>query len=158
MGTMALLGNLIWFVFLGGFLLWLGWVLAGCIMYVTVIGIPFGVACFRIAGVAAFPFGKEIVDARLLGEARVPGTTIANVLWFVLAGVWLALGHLASAFLCVASCLLVVPIFLGAPAWAIANLRLATVALAPLGKRVVTPSQAAAVRAAQIQQRFVPTS
>src|SRR6185295_8898974 len=74
---MALLGNLIWFVFLGGFWLWAGWVIAGCVMYVTIIGIPFGVACFRIAGVAAFPFGKEIVEAELLGETRVWGTTLA---------------------------------------------------------------------------------
>jgi len=143
---MALLGNLVWFVFLGGFWLWLGWALAGCVMYLTIIGIPFGVACFRIARVAAFPFGKEIVPAELVGEARVPGTTLANIVWFVLAGAWLAVGHLTSALLCLLSCLLVVPIFLGAPAWAVANVRLAAVALAPLGKRVVTSSEAAAAR------------
>ena len=152
---MALLGNLIWFVFLGGFWLWAGWVIAGCVMYVTIIGIPFGVACFRIADVAAFPFGKEIVEAELLGETRVWGTTVANILWCVLAGVWLAVGHLASAFLCLLSCLLVVPIFLGAPAWAIANMRLAAVALAPLGKRVVSQSEAAAAR---VVRRSVATS
>ncbi|HEX9295056.1 MAG TPA: YccF domain-containing protein [Polyangiaceae bacterium] len=146
---MVLLGNVIWFVFLGGFLLWLGWVVAGCLMYLTVVGIPFGVACFRFAGVAAFPFGKEVVDARWLGESRIPGTTLANVLWFVVAGVWLALGHLSAALLCLASCLLILPIFLGAPAWALANLRLAMVALAPLGKRVVTSREAAEVRIAR---------
>jgi uncharacterized membrane protein YccF (DUF307 family) len=150
---MALLGNLIWFLLLGGFWLWLGWVFAGCVMYVTIIGIPFGVACFRIARVAAFPFGKEVVEAELVGETRVPGTTLANVLWFLLAGVWLALAHLASALLCLLSCLLIVPIFLGAPAWAIANVRLATVALAPLGKRVVSQGEATAARIARAHRR-----
>ncbi len=72
--AMVLLGNLIWFVFLGGFVLWLGWVVAGCLMYLTIVGIPFGVACFRFAGVAAFPFGKEVVDARWLGESRLRQT------------------------------------------------------------------------------------
>jgi uncharacterized membrane protein YccF (DUF307 family) len=81
-----------------------------------------------------------------LGETRVWGTTVVNILWCALAGVWLAIGHLASALLCLLSCLLVVPLFLGAPAWAIANLRLASVALAPLGKRVVSQSEAAAAR------------
>jgi uncharacterized membrane protein YccF (DUF307 family) len=146
---MVLVGNLIWFVFLGGFLLWLGWVLAGCLMYLTIVGIPFGVACFRFAGVAAFPFGKEVVDARWLGESRIPGTTVANIIWFVVAGIWLTLGHLAAALLCMASCLLILPIFLGAPAWALANLRLAMVALAPLGKRVITSREAEAVRVAR---------
>jgi uncharacterized membrane protein YccF (DUF307 family) len=134
---MALIGNLIWFVFLGGFLLGLGWLLAGAILCLTVVGIPFGVACFRIAGFAFFPFGKDLVDARSLGESRIAGTSVANVLWFVLAGVWLAIGHLFAAAASLASCLLIFPIFLGAPAWALAHFNLAKVSLAPLGMRVV---------------------
>src|SRR4051794_37275512 len=122
---MAVIGNLIWFVFLGGFLLGLGWLLAGAILCLTVVGIPFGVACFRISSFAFFPFGKDLIDARALGEPRVAGTTIANVLWFVLAGIWLAIGHLVAAAACLASCLLIVPVFLGAPAWAMAHLNLA---------------------------------
>ena len=115
----------------------LGWLLAGCLLYVTIIGIPFAHACFRIASFAFFPFGKELVDAQDLGEAPIPGTGVANVLWFLLAGVWLAIGHLTAAVACLASCLLVVPIFLGAPAWALAHVNLAKVSLAPLGKRIV---------------------
>jgi uncharacterized membrane protein YccF (DUF307 family) len=134
---MALLGNLIWFLFLGGFLLGLGWLVAGAILCLTVVGIPFGVACFRIASFAFFPFGKELVDARTLGEARIAGTGLANVLWFVLAGVWLAIGHLIAAAASLVSCLLILPIFLGAPAWAMAHFNLAKVSLAPLGMRIV---------------------
>jgi hypothetical protein len=70
---MAALGNLIWFIFCGGLWMGLGWILAGCILYVTIIGIPFGQACFRIASFAFFPFGKELVDARALGESRIVG-------------------------------------------------------------------------------------
>jgi uncharacterized membrane protein YccF (DUF307 family) len=134
---MALLGNLIWFIFLGGFLLGLGWLVAGAILCLTVVGIPFGVACFRIASFAFFPFGKELVDARALGEGRIAGTGLANVLWFVLAGVWLAIGHLIAAAASLVSCFLILPIFLGAPAWAMAHFNLAKVSLAPLGMRIV---------------------
>lgn len=143
---MALLGNLIWFVFLGGFVLGMSWVFLGCLFYLTVIGIPFGRACFRIASFAFFPFGKDIVDEGLLGEARTTGTGLANLLWFLFAGLWLALAHVGAALVSIASCLLVVPIFLGAPVWAVAHLNLARVSLAPLGKRVVSKSEAAALR------------
>jgi uncharacterized membrane protein YccF (DUF307 family) len=134
---MAMLGNLIWFIFLGGFLLGLGWLLAGVILCITVVGFPFGMACFRISSFAFFPFGKELVDARSLGEDRIAGTSIANILWFILAGWWLAIGHLVAAVVSLASCLLILPIFLGAPAWALAHFNLAKVSLAPLGMRIV---------------------
>jgi len=134
---MAMLGNLIWFFLLGGFFLGAGWLLAGVLLCLTVVGIPFGQACFRIASFAFFPFGKDLVDARSVGEGRIVGTSLANLLWFVLAGVWLALGHLAASLACLFSCLLVVPIFLGAPAWAVAHFNLAKVSLAPLGMRIV---------------------
>src|SRR4051794_11144971 len=114
---MALIGNLIWFFLLGGLFLGAGWLLAGALLCLTVVGIPFGLACFRIASFPFFPFGKELVDARAVGEGRVFGTGLANVLWFVLAGLWLAIGHLFAALACLASCLLILPIFLGAPAW-----------------------------------------
>jgi len=65
---MSLLGNFIWFVFCGGLFMWIGWLLLGALMFITVVGIPFAHAAFRIARFAAFPFGKELVDAELLGE------------------------------------------------------------------------------------------
>jgi uncharacterized membrane protein YccF (DUF307 family) len=134
---MAAVGNVIWFVFMGGFLMGLGWLLAGVILCITIVGIPFGQACFRIAAFAFFPFGKDVVDARAAGGSHIPGTTLANVLWFLLAGVWLAIGHLTAALACLASCVAILPIFLGAPAWALAHWRLAKVSLWPLGIRIV---------------------
>jgi len=72
----------------------------------------------------------------------VPGTTLANIVWFCLAGIWLAIGHVISACVSIASCVLIIPLLLGAPAWALAHLKLAGVSLAPLGKRVVSKTMA----------------
>jgi uncharacterized membrane protein YccF (DUF307 family) len=126
---MALLLNILWFVFGGGFVAWLLWILTGGLLFITVVGIPFGWAAFRIAGFAAFPFGKDLVDARVVGEERVAGTGLANFLWIILAGIWLAISHiLAGASLCLT--------IIGIP-FGFAHFRLAMVCFAPLGKRVV---------------------
>jgi uncharacterized membrane protein YccF (DUF307 family) len=126
---MTLLLNILWFIFGGGFVSWLLWILTGGLLFITVVGIPFGWAAFRIAGFAAFPFGKDLVDARDLGEARVVGTGLANFLWIILAGIWLAISHiLAGAALCLT--------IIGIP-FGFAHFRLAMVCFAPLGKRVV---------------------
>jgi uncharacterized membrane protein YccF (DUF307 family) len=78
-----------------------------------------------------------------VGRERIVGTGLANLLWFLFAGVWLAIGHLCAAIVCIVSCLAIVPLLCGAPAWAIAHLRLAKVSLAPLGQVIVTKEQAA---------------
>ena len=153
---MKTLGNFVWFVFCGGLLSAVIWFLFGGIMAITVIGLPFAYAAFRIGRFAAFPFGKELVDARDLGESRIPGTAIANVLWFLLAGIWLGIAHVLMAAWCIASCLLILPILLGAPAWAFAHLRLAGVSLTPLGKRVVSVEEAAAIRSRRINDKLGP--
>jgi uncharacterized membrane protein YccF (DUF307 family) len=126
---MALLLNILWFIVGGGFVAWLLWILTGGLLFITVVGIPFGWAAFRIAGFAAFPFGKDLVDARVVGEERVAGTGLANFLWIILAGIWLAISHiLAGASLCLT--------IIGIP-FGFAHFRLAMVCFAPLGKRVV---------------------
>ncbi len=127
---MRLLGNILWFVFGGGILAWLSWLLVGLLLAITVVGIPFAVAAFRIAGFAAFPFGKELVDARVLGEERILGTGLTNFLWIVLAGIWLTISHV---FLGVLFCLTLIGIPFG-----LAHFKLARVSFAPLGKRVVS--------------------
>jgi len=127
---MALILNILWFIFGGGFLAWLLWILLGCLLFITVIGIPFGYAAFRIAGFAAFPFGKELVDARNIGEERVVGTTLGNFLWIVLAGIWLFISHIFAG---ISLCLTIIGIPFG-----FAHFRLAGVCFAPLGKRAVT--------------------
>ncbi len=133
------------------------WLILGGLMAITIVGLPFAFAAFRIARFAAFPFGKELVDAKHLGEARVPGTTIANVLWFLLAGLWLAIGHVLSAISCILVCVLIIPILFGAPAWAKAHLNLASVSLAPLGKRVVSRDEAAALRSRRLNAKLDAT-
>lgn len=126
---MALILNILWFIFGGGFLACLLWILLGGLLFVTVIGIPFGYAAFRIAGFAAFPFGKELVDTRTMGEKRVVGTSLANFLWIILAGIWLAVSHIITG---ISLCLTIIGIPFG-----FAHFRLAGVCFAPLGKKAV---------------------
>src|SRR6476661_871067 len=124
MAAMRLLLNVIRLVF-GGFVLFLGYLFAGVLMCITVIGIPFGIAAFRIGVYALWPFGRRVVQRPTAGL----GSAVGNVLWLVLAGWWLALGHLVSG---VALCLTIIGIPLG-----IASFKLIPVSLLPLGKEIV---------------------
>ena len=126
---MKLLGNLLWFIFGGGFVAWLAWLLTGLLLAVTVVGFPFAVAAWRIAGFAAFPFGKDLVDARIVGGTRIPGTGLANLLWILFAGIWLTIGHALAGL---GYCLTIIGIPFG-----LAHFKLASVSFAPLGKRVM---------------------
>ena len=122
----------------------LAWWLAGIVAYITIIGIPWGKACFVIGQFSFFPFGKEAISRRELHQADDIGTgalgTIGNIIWFICAGVWLALGHVACA---IANFVTIIGIPFG-----IQHLKLAGIALAPIGKTVVTKEVAAAARAA----------
>jgi len=126
---MALIGNILWFVFGGGILAWFLWILAGIVLAISIVGLPFSFAAFRIARFAAFPFGKQLVDVRDLGESQITGTGIANVLWVIFAGVWLFISHAVAGVAC---CLSLVGIPFG-----LAHFKLAKVSFAPLGRRVV---------------------
>jgi uncharacterized membrane protein YccF (DUF307 family) len=137
---MAFVGNLFWFL-CGGLFMALGWLILGLLMCCTIIGIPFGIASFRIASFAAFPFGKELVDARLVGEDRITGTGLANFLWIILAGFWLALGHIFSGLACFLFFFLIFPIAFG-----LAHFKLAQASFAPLGKRIVSKHLAEAAK------------
>jgi uncharacterized membrane protein YccF (DUF307 family) len=119
---MRLLLNLLWFV-LGGWISGTAWILAGLILAITVVGLPWTPAAFRIAGFSYWPFGRTVVD-------RDPGpmSLLLNVLWFVLAGWWLALHHLVLA-VGLAVTIIGIPF-----AWQ--HLKLAALALAPVGKTV----------------------
>ncbi len=124
--------NILWFIFGGGFFAWLLWMFLGCVLMLTVVGIPFGFAAFRIAGFSAFPFGRKLVDVRDMGQERVFGTGLANFLWIVLAGIWLALSHIIAG---VSLCLTIIGIPFG-----LAHFKLAMVCFAPLGKQPVASS------------------
>ncbi len=123
---MRLLLNLLWIVLGGGFLLWLEWMLGGLVLCLTIVGIPFGVQCFKLAGLALLPFGKEIQEDPQSAGSGCLGL-VMNVLWFVVAGVWIFLSHLALA---IASAVTII----GIP-FAVQHLKLAVLALAPFGKR-----------------------
>ena len=136
---MTRIGNFLWFI-LGGALMGLGWWLAGLLAFITIIGIPWGKACFVIGQFSFFPFGKEAINRKDLTQTDDVGTgswgTIVNVIWFLFAGIWLALGHLASAILCFIS-------IIGIP-FAIQHLKLAGIALSPIGMTIVSKEVAAA--------------
>ena len=135
---MAFVGNLLWFVFGGGLVAWLLWVSVGLLMALTIIGIPFAKAAFRIAGFAAFPFGRELIDGRLIGEKRITGTGFVNFLWVVLAGLWLAISHALAGIGC---CITIIGIPFG-----LAHFKLAGVCFAPLGKKPVSRELATQAR------------
>ena len=138
---MSTLGNILWFV-LGGFFMGLGWWLAGALAFLSIIGIPWGRACFVIGQFTFFPFGKEAIDREELSGKRDIGTGVlgllGNIVWFVLAGWWLALGHLMSAVACFVT-------IIGIP-FAIQHLKLAGIALAPVGKTIIDKRVAAVAR------------
>lgn len=143
---MRTLGNLLWFV-MGGVLMGLGWWLVGLLAFVSIVGIPWGKACFVIGQFAFFPFGKEAVSRKDLSGREDIGTgglgMIGNIIWFLLAGVWLAIGHVLSA----AACFITI---IGIP-FGIQHLKLAGIALAPIGKTIVEKELAAAVRGENAQ-------
>ncbi|MFI1797688.1 YccF domain-containing protein [Streptomyces sp. NPDC020379] len=125
--------NVIWLVLCG---LWMaiGYVVAGLICCVLIITIPFGIASFRIAGFALWPFGRTTVERSDAGA----GSLIGNVIWFVFAGWWLALGHIFTG---IALCLTIIGIPLG-----IANFKLIPISLMPLGREIVPTDRPFATR------------
>jgi len=126
---MRLVLNLIWLVF-GGLLLAVGYALAALVMLLLIITIPFGIASARIALFCLWPFGRTIVQRPDAGA----GSLIGNVIWFVLAGWWLAIGHLVTGVL---MCLTIIGIPLG-----LANFKLIPVSLTPFGRDIVDIDQA----------------
>jgi uncharacterized membrane protein YccF (DUF307 family) len=116
--------NVIWLVFAG---LWLAFLyaLAGVIMCITIIGIPFGIAAFRMTNMVLWPFGRTALKRPEAGA----GSAVGNVLWFLLCGWWLILGHLITA---VATAITIIGLPLAA-----ANLKLIPITLTPFGREIV---------------------
>ena len=134
---MAFVLNLLWFI-LGGWLLGLFWSIAGAFCFATVIGIPFGFACFRIAGFAFLPFGKDLVPAEMMGGKRILGTGLMNFVWYVFFGWWLAV---AAAVIGLWYCLTIIGIPCG-----VACFNISKASFAPLGKVTVSKDMAKAAR------------
>ncbi|MFC0582998.1 YccF domain-containing protein [Micrococcoides hystricis] len=122
---MKALLNIIWLVF-GGLWLALGYFAAGIICMIFIVTIPFGIASFRMASFALWPFGRMIVDKHLKPSGW---SVVGNVIWVLVAGIWIAVGHVLTA----------IPMFIsiiGIPL-GLANLKMIPVSLFPLGKQIV---------------------
>ena len=126
---MAFLLNVIWVVF-GGFWLCLEYLFVGVIALIPIITIPASFACFRIAGYVLWPFGRTVVRQPRAGA----GSAAMNIVWFLIAGLWLAIGHIITAA-AMAITIIGIPL-------AVANLKLIPVTCFPFGKIVVSKRQA----------------
>ncbi len=116
--------NAIWLILCG---LWMaiGYFLLGLLMFVFIVTIPWGIASLRIANYVLWPFGRTTVERRDAGAASAAG----NVIWLVLAGIWLAIGHVTTG---IALCVTIIGIPLG-----LANFKLIPISLMPLGREIV---------------------
>jgi len=127
----TLLLNLLWLL-LGGVVMALGWWLAGLACAITIVGLPWARSCFVIGSFSLWPFGNEAINRRELSGRGDLGTGslgfVGNVIWFVVAGWWLAIGHLSSALACFVT-------IVGIP-FGIQHIKLALIALAPVGMTV----------------------
>lgn len=131
---MSLLLNILWFI-LGGFAAGLAWFLAGVILAITIVGLPWAGAAFRIGLFSFAPFGRQLIDREMvtgrgdLGTGAMGG--LLNIIWFVLAGWWLAIAHIVIAIPQAIS-------IIGIPfAWQ--HVKLAGAAIAPIGKTIIDP-------------------
>jgi uncharacterized membrane protein YccF (DUF307 family) len=133
--------NFLWFI-LGGVIMGLAWWLVGAIAFVTIIGIPWARACFVIGEFSFFPFGREAVSRSELTGREDLGTgglgMLGNIIWFFVAGIWLALGHVTAALANFAT-------IIGIP-FGVQHLKLAMISLAPIGLTIVTKEEAAVAR------------
>ncbi len=129
---MRLILNILWFVF-GGWISGSLWILAGILLAITIVGLPWAQAAFRIAGFSYWPFGRQVVDRggfRGRGDLGTGGLgLVLNIIWFVLAGWYLAIHHIVLGIgLCVT--------VIGVP-FGFQHFKLAMISLAPVGKAVV---------------------
>ncbi len=122
---MSVLGNVLWLILGGGIILFLEYAFGGLILCVTIVGIPFGIQCFKLAGLALFPFGRE-VEAGKSHEGCL--AIVMNVIWILCGGIWVALTHIVFMVLCAIT-------IIGIP-FAKQHLKLAALSLAPFGKTV----------------------
>lgn len=145
---MRMLGNFLWFI-LGGVFMGISWWIMGLICFISIIGIPWGKACFVIGQFTFFPFGKEAISRKELYQTEDIGTSgfgvIGNIIWFLLCGLWLAIGHIMSAVFCFFT-------IIGIP-FGIQHLKLAGIALFPIGLTIVDKEVASEVRVQNAREK-----
>jgi uncharacterized membrane protein YccF (DUF307 family) len=123
---MKLLGNIIWFIF-GGLIIAFEYFVASLLLFVTIIGIPFGIQTLKLAGLALWPFGK---DTRVTERSTGLVFTLMNVIWILVGGIWICLSHLAFGIVFGIT-------IIGIP-FAKQHFKLAALALTPFGKEIIT--------------------
>ena len=119
---MSVLGNILWIVLGGGILICLEYLISGLLLCLTIIGIPFGIQCLKLAFLGLLPFGKEVVAKE--------SYTVMNILWMLYGGIWIALTHVVFAIPCAIT-------IIGLP-FAKQHIKLASLALTPFGKTIIT--------------------
>jgi uncharacterized membrane protein YccF (DUF307 family) len=122
---LSALGNILWIVFGGGLVLFLEYLVGGVLLCLTVIGIPFGLQCLKLATLALLPFGKEVVFTESAAGCLA---TVMNLLWLLVAGLWIALTHVLFALICAITIILL--------PFAVQHMKLASLALMPFGREV----------------------
>ena len=122
---MSIIGNIIWIIF-GGLIISIEYFISGFLLCLTIIGIPFGVQCFKLAILSLLPFGQEVVQKP---EASGFLSTFMNILWILLGGIWIAATHLIFALLFAIT-------IIGIP-FAKQHLKLASLAITPFGHKVI---------------------
>lgn len=121
---MSLLGNILWIIF-GGLIISIEYLISGFLLCLTIIGIPFGVQCFKLSLLALLPFGQEVVSKPTASGCL---STFMNILWILLGGIWIAATHLIFAFLLAIT-------IIGIP-FAKQHLKLASLAITPFGHEI----------------------
>jgi uncharacterized membrane protein YccF (DUF307 family) len=121
MGGMNTLGNILWLI-LGGLELAVAWAIIGIVLCITIVGIPFGIQAFKMAGLTLTPFGKSVVYGGGVGSL------LANIIWVVLVGIWMAIGYVIAGVL---NCITVIGVPFG-----IQSFKMAKLALWPFGAQV----------------------
>lgn len=130
---MNIILNILWLIFFGGFISSLLWFLAGFVLAITVIGLPWARSCFVISRLTLWPFGKDIANREWINGQSDMGTRtlgfIGNIVWFIVAGIWLALAHLLAAIVCFLT-------IIGIP-FGLQHIKLLELTLMPIGQTVV---------------------
>ncbi len=120
---MSLLGNVLWIVFGGGLVICIEYLVGGLLLCLTIVGIPFGLQCFKLGFFALAPFGKQVYKT---SSKPSPIQGVLNVVWIIFVGIWIALTHLLFAIGCAIT-------IIGIP-FAIQHMKIAEISLAPFGR------------------------
>lgn len=122
---MSLIGNILWIILGGGLLVFIEYLVGGLLLCLTIVGIPFGIQCFKISYLGLIPFGREVVSNEH-GSGCL--SLVMNIIWILLGGIWIAVTHLIFALLCAIT-------IIGIP-FSVQHLKLARLALIPFGKEI----------------------